>query len=84
MAKILTRYLYLLIFQVKDAKKRTFDDYRLLPVHCAACNPNSSCIKQLVGAAKECINTMDGRSRRPIHYAAAASTTQTLEFLIHK
>uniref|UniRef100_A0A6F9DBH5 Poly [ADP-ribose] polymerase n=1 Tax=Phallusia mammillata TaxID=59560 RepID=A0A6F9DBH5_9ASCI len=71
-------------FTVKDAKKKSGDSHRLQPVHCAACNPNATCLKQLISAAKECLNTMDGRNRRPIHYAAACSTTEPLEFLKNK
>ncbi|XP_078491474.1 poly [ADP-ribose] polymerase tankyrase isoform X1 [Ciona intestinalis] len=68
----------------KYGKKKSGDSFRLQPVHCAACNPSVTCLKQLISVAKECLNTMDGRNRRPIHYAAACSDTQPLEYLINK
>ncbi|XP_076804427.1 uncharacterized protein LOC143448524 [Clavelina lepadiformis] len=46
--------------------------------------PLSSAFTQLIAAAKECLNTTDGRNRHPIHYAAACSSTKPLEFLINK
>lgn len=53
----------------------------MTPIHCAAINPNSKYLEQLLAACPE-FNLEDGGKWRPIHYAAVCEGTEPLEYLL--
>ncbi|CAF4370470.1 unnamed protein product, partial [Rotaria magnacalcarata] len=55
----------------------------LTPIHCAAINPNSKYLKQLLNITPE-YNILDKYERRPIHFAAACEGPEPLEYLLSK
>ncbi|CAF4358739.1 unnamed protein product, partial [Rotaria sp. Silwood2] len=55
----------------------------LTPIHCAAINPNSKYLKQLLNIMPE-YNILDKYERRPIHFAAACEGPEPLEYLLSK
>ncbi len=63
--------------------KKTKDNFQLTPIHCAAINPNSKYLKQLLNIMPE-YNILDKYERRPIHFAAACEGPEPLEFLLSK
>merc|ERR1719427_2430979 len=68
-------------YNVKELKRKTLGGHKFQPVHFAACNPSRACLEYMIRQAKECAVTLDGRSRRPVHYAAACQTSHSLAFL---
>lgn len=53
----------------------------LTPLHCACINPNPKYLKALLDTGAE-MQTIDTDLRRPVHYAAACQTSDTLKVLI--
>ena len=68
----------MILFSYKDNSKRKFE---ITPIHCAAINPNSKYLKQLLTIVSE-PNIMDKYDRRPIHFAAACEGSDPLEYLL--
>ncbi|CAF4280548.1 unnamed protein product, partial [Rotaria magnacalcarata] len=63
--------------------KKAKDNFHLTPIHCAAINPNSKYLKQLLNITPE-YNILDKYERRPIHFAAACEGPEPLEYLLSK
>eukprot|EP00727_Mastigamoeba_balamuthi_P010035 m51a1_g5654 putative poly [ADP-ribose] polymerase (2347) ;mRNA; r:873460-881811 len=51
------------------------------PIHCAAINPSTRCLKALFAVVPE-YGILDERRRRPIHYAAASEDPAPLQYLL--
>ncbi|CAF0960955.1 unnamed protein product [Adineta ricciae] len=71
------------INRVASVVKKTRENSMITPIHCAAINPNSKYLKQLLNAMPE-YNILDRYDRRPIHFAAACESSEPLEFLLSK
>mgnify|MGYP000729360740 CR=1 FL=1 len=56
----------------------------IIAMHTAAANPNGSFLKRLLETLPESLNNSDERGRRPIHYAAASSSTEPLQVLFKR
>ena len=63
--------------------KKTFMNDSVTPVHCAAVNPNTKYLKQLLNLSQE-FNISDKRGRKPIHYAACCEGPMPLEYLLSR
>ncbi|CAF0987776.1 unnamed protein product [Adineta steineri] len=73
----------LTINRATSVVKKTKDNFQITPIHCAAINPNSKYLKQLLNVMPE-YNILDKYERRPIHFAAACEGPEPLEFLLSK
>ncbi|CAF3379069.1 unnamed protein product [Rotaria sp. Silwood1] len=73
----------LTINRAASVTKKTKDNFQLTPIHCAAINPNSKYLKQLLNIMPE-YNILDKYERRPIHFAAACEGPEPLEYLLSK
>ncbi|CAF1193546.1 unnamed protein product [Rotaria sordida] len=73
----------LTINRAASVTKKARDNFHLTPIHCAAINPNSKYLKQLLNIAPE-YNILDKYERRPIHFAAACEGPEPLEYLLSK
>ncbi|UJR19473.1 hypothetical protein I4U23_022604 [Adineta vaga] len=66
-----------------DVIEKTKANCLITPIHCAAINPNTKYLKQLLANVAE-YNIADQYQRRPIHYAAVCEGTEPLEYLLSK
>ncbi|UJR15954.1 hypothetical protein I4U23_002874 [Adineta vaga] len=73
----------LTIMRAASVVKKTKDNFQITPIHCAAINPNSKYLKQLLNVMPE-YNILDKYERRPIHFAAACEGPEPLEYLLSK
>ncbi|CAD8087427.1 unnamed protein product [Paramecium primaurelia] len=64
-----------------SATKKTVGLYLITPIHCAAINPNHSCLQKLVEITQE-FNILDEIHRKPVHYAAVSQTNDCLKYLL--
>ncbi|CAF0899034.1 unnamed protein product [Didymodactylos carnosus] len=71
------------INRASSVLKKTKHNSQITPVHCAAINPNSKYLKQLLTIMPE-INILDKYERRPIHFAAACEGPEPLEYLLSR
>ncbi|CAD8085273.1 unnamed protein product [Paramecium sonneborni] len=64
-----------------SATKKSGGIYLITPIHCAAINPNHSCLQKLLDISQE-YNILDEIHRKPVHYAAVSQTSACLQYLI--
>ncbi|CAD8092465.1 unnamed protein product [Paramecium sonneborni] len=64
-----------------SATKKTIGLYLITPIHCAAINPNHSCLQKLLEISQE-FNILDEIHRKPVHYAAVSQTNDCLKYLL--
>jgi ankyrin repeat protein len=74
---------------VSGITKKTFGNHSITPIHCAAINPNTKYLKELMEAFYEKKQTMghhitDKNGRKPIHFAAVCSSAENLKYLIEE
>jgi ankyrin repeat protein len=53
----------------------------ITPLHCACINPNPKYLKAMLDTGVE-LQTVDADLRRPVHYAAACESSDTIQLLI--
>ncbi|CAF1971897.1 unnamed protein product [Rotaria magnacalcarata] len=66
-----------------DVIEKLGSNAQMTPIHCAAINPNSKYLKQLLSIVPE-PNIKDKYERKPIHFAAACEGPEPLEYLLSK
>ncbi|GAB6020532.1 hypothetical protein CHUAL_003215 [Chamberlinius hualienensis] len=70
-------------FRPESVTKRSFGNCGIAPIHCAAINPVSKYLKQLIDANPD-FNIADHNSRKPIHYAAACDGPCPMDLLLSR
>ncbi|CAF0863254.1 unnamed protein product [Adineta ricciae] len=73
----------LTVTRAASVLKKTKENFQITPIHCAAINPISKYLKQLLNIMPE-YNVLDKYERRPIHFAAACEGPDPLEYLLSK
>ena len=68
---------------IREASAKKPSNDKLTPLHTACINPSIKALEEVYGAYPD-IYVSDRKGRRAVHFAAAASTTAPLEFLISK
>jgi ankyrin repeat protein len=74
---------------VSGITKKTFGNHSITPIHCAAINPNTKYLKELMETFYEKKQTMghhitDKNGRKPIHFAAVCSSVENLKYLVEE
>ncbi|XP_006818908.1 poly [ADP-ribose] polymerase tankyrase-like [Saccoglossus kowalevskii] len=70
-------------FKSVSVRKKPIENNLILPLHCAAINPNVKYLTKLLAALPD-YSAPDRLGRKPIHYAAASEGTATLELLLSR
>jgi ankyrin repeat protein len=68
-------------FGKTSVTKKANTNKDLTPMHCACINPNEKILKQLLDVSTE-VSVPDAELRRPVHYAAASITPNSLQLLV--
>jgi ankyrin repeat protein len=67
---------------VSATKKSNAESYCITPIHCAAINPNTRYMKELIENSVGGATVVDSGGRKPIHFAAVCSTSDNIKCLI--
>ncbi|XP_041468095.1 poly [ADP-ribose] polymerase tankyrase-like isoform X1 [Lytechinus variegatus] len=70
-------------FKAVSVKKKPYACDRIMPIHCAAINPNPKILEKLLNTVPE-LNLADTKGKKIIHYAAACTGSGPLELLIQR
>ncbi len=71
-------------FRTVSATKKASDEaFQVTPIHCAAINPETKYLRELIdGSGGNGDQVQDTRNRKPVHFAAVCSTSDNLKYLI--